>query len=542
MINTFLHTRNEPMTIDKFCADGKATPAFGSYQSMFNYYDACENGLARADSKLRIGGPTTHSSVDATADIITKFLDHIDTGDNFFSHANGTRLDFISIHRKGSDNSAPGGGSTGTILEHERAFFDLIRTKHPRLQHLPFLNDEGDPLSGWSKDRSWRPGPIYPAFMVKAVAQHVAAMDDASPPAIGGVAYTMLSNDNSFTGGWNERTLITTFTNTTQASANDSGYSVIKKPDLSVMPLMNRLGVRRIGLHVEGGADAAQLGVIASGGGGGSRSVSDDNCVAIMLHRSDDTASTMLPALPVALHVTLLANAKTNTTAKWPTAAAGLTGAGSRAEQVVPNVNANVTVAHWRLDEAYGNPHAVWLKQGSPSWPSTAQLAAMAQVEEAALLSCTSVAPVPTNLGNTYRHGQMHAVGSMVVDINITMPLPAVSLLQICARPSQGPPTVALAPLLLQKRLGATVVFWRPIPAAAGGGVVRTYTVQYSTSGPNGSFEPVNNASDMISTAWIHRYIVDNEPAKQRAGQRCYRVLAVDYWGRGGSTSPPACH
>ena len=41
------------MVIDKFCADGKDTPAFGSFQSMFNYYDACENGLARADSGLK---------------------------------------------------------------------------------------------------------------------------------------------------------------------------------------------------------------------------------------------------------------------------------------------------------------------------------------------------------------------------------------------------------------------------------------------------------------------------------------------------------
>ena len=41
------------MVIDKFCADGKDTPAFGSFQSMFNYYDACENGLARADPGLK---------------------------------------------------------------------------------------------------------------------------------------------------------------------------------------------------------------------------------------------------------------------------------------------------------------------------------------------------------------------------------------------------------------------------------------------------------------------------------------------------------
>jgi L-iduronidase len=500
------------MTIDKFCADGKSTPAFGSYQSMFNYYDACENGLVRADSKLKIGGPTTHSSVDATADIITKFLDHVDTGDNFFSEkkGTGTRVDFISIHRKGSA-SVPGGGNASSILAHERGFFELIRTKHPRLQHLPFLNDEADPLSGWAKNLSWRAGPIFPAFMVKAVAQHLAAMDSSSPPAIDGVPFAMLSNDNSFMGGWNERTLITTFTKT-----HGGEYSVVKKPDLVVMTLMSRLGVRRLGVQIGGGADAAQLGVIASGPAPGPTSNgpsggSSGGCVAVMVHRSDDTAPTEKSAVPVALHLNL-PMAQRSTAAKGGLASA-------------------VTVAHWRLDEANSNPHALWLKQGSPSWPSASQLAAMDQAAEATLLSCNVI---PT----TNTHGR--EAGSMAVDINITLPLPAVSLLQICTRPAQGPSAVVLAPVLLQKQLGyVTVIFWRPISTSRE--VVRTYEVHCSTSGPNGTFLRVNNASDTIGTAWIHRYTSAQSRA-QPVARRCYRVFAVDYWGRAGPVSPPACH
>jgi hypothetical protein len=156
-------------------------------------------------------------------------------------------------------------------------------------------------------------------------------------------------------------------------------------------------------------------------------------------------------------------------------------------------------------------------------------------------------------------------------EVNITIPLPAVSLLQLCLPPDQPPQAVATAPHLLRKQSGdATVVFWVPIPAAAGGDAVRTYEVQCSTSGPQGGFVRVNTASDLIGTGWIHRYssstttttssssstntstlrqhnssasgageVIGMDP--QQGTRRCYRVRAVDYWGRAGAVSPVAC-
>ena len=163
---------NEPMTIDKFCADGQSTPAFGSYDSMFAYFDACEAGLHAADAGLQLGGPTTHSSVVAGSkkDPVGPFLDHCDTGTNAITNKSGTRLDFISIHRKGSDKNVPGGGNSSAILAAEKGFFDLIRGQHPTLATLPFYNDEGDPISGWQKEESFRAEAIYPAFMGAAIA------------------------------------------------------------------------------------------------------------------------------------------------------------------------------------------------------------------------------------------------------------------------------------------------------------------------------------------------------------------------------------
>eukprot|EP01052_Picozoa_sp_SAG31_P050491 SAG31_NODE_11545_length_1019_cov_0.826087_2_plen_166_part_01 len=166
------------MTIDKFCADGKNTPAFGSFQSMFNYYDACDSGLRQADPGLKLGGPTTHSydihagpdgvepGKSGQDDPFVPFLQHCDSGINAFTNKTGTRLDFISIHRKGSFKGAPGGGNATNILVEERAFLRVIRQMFPKFKSLPFFNDEADPVSGWGKHLSWRPGPIYAAFMI----------------------------------------------------------------------------------------------------------------------------------------------------------------------------------------------------------------------------------------------------------------------------------------------------------------------------------------------------------------------------------------
>ena len=79
-------------------------------------------------------------------------------GRNAFTNAtNGTRLDFISIHRKGSYRGAAGGGKSSNILEQERGFFKLVRS-HTRYATTPFFNDEADPESGWAKELPWRAG------------------------------------------------------------------------------------------------------------------------------------------------------------------------------------------------------------------------------------------------------------------------------------------------------------------------------------------------------------------------------------------------
>lgn len=495
---------NEPMEIDRFCADGKAQVPFGSYENMFNYYDACVDGLGRADAQLQIGGPTTHSHVAASADVITKFLEHCDSGTNAFSNtSNGTRLDFISIHRKGTDNSAPGGSNSSNILAAERGFFDLIRTKHPRFLDLPFYNDEADPLSGWAKTPPWRPTPQYAAYVVAVVAEHAGAMA-AGSDRIDGVRYGLASNDNSFDGGWFERTLVTTFNNSAAASGEQFAYDVVKKPDLTVMQLLVRLGSQRLPVNI-GGA-GANVGAVATAGVApgapalGARSVSassdDGHCLAVVLHRSDDTAPTESEGVNVTVRIA---------TDAWrgPAAAA----------------NESWAVAQWRLDAVHGNPYAVWQAQGSPAWPSAEQIEALAEAQEPVLLGVDS-----------------HAA-SAAITVHALLPLPSVSLIQLCKQPPAAPAAPSMPTVLLQKEGGdATVVFWPPLDPA-GAAVLQSYSVECSVGGA--AFARANKAG-VIASAWVHRH-GSNSSDGGGGGSRCYRLRAVDLWGREGAPSSPKC-
>eukprot|EP01051_Picozoa_sp_SAG22_P003454 SAG22_NODE_168_length_16723_cov_6.542409_8_plen_590_part_00 len=523
---------NEPMVIDKFCADGKKTPAFGSFQSMFNYYDACENGLARADPGLQIGGPSTHSfdtpaasgpdggEVAAAAAVLhgddddgddtghgsdpfVPFLEHCDTGTNYFGNKTGTRLDFISIHRKGTYKGAPGGGNATNILAVEREFFRVIREKHPGFLDLPFWNDEADPISGWAKFLSWRPGPIYAAFMVSAISQHIAAMEESDaaaggPARIDGVPYALISNDNSFTGcaqlaggygdsftcdpeaqprpTWEQRTLLTTFTRTLPSDENQT--QVIKKPDLTVMTLLNRLGARRARIEIAaaGGAAAAKLGGVAAVGAA---------CAAVLLYRSDDTAMTDDPPVNVSLQISGMHTAASD----------------------------NVTVVHWGLSDNHGNPYKTWTDSGSPVWPTDAQMTAMEAHQEPVLIE------------------QLHAVvvSQGTARVDVALPLPAVSLVQVCTQPVAQAPAALPKPSLMSAHGGtATVVSWAASPSSE---TLRTYVIEASVG--SGGFKRVN-AVDVIATAWIHR-------RHEGSTTRCYRVLAIDYWGRAGPPSETAC-
>ena len=450
-----------------------------------NYYDACSEGLKTANPRLVFGGPGTCRTLSS---MFKTAMAHCDNGTNYFTGEQGVRLDFITVHEKGAIATPDDINPDSTALwQREARAVEYIRAHHPRLAGLPFINNEADPQVGWANIHTWHARPYYAALACKMIQQHLRGLADGM-----GVNYALLGNDNGFLGTWGNRTLLARFGD---AGLLDEGQSkhkprlvvngqsvyrfapfeLIKKPILNAWALLSLLGDTRCLADPLGAADD-ELGVIASRRGA--------DQVAVLVYHSRDRV-TSSGSDTVTLHLS-----------------------GLPFEEAV--------LAHYRIDEAHGDPFQLWEKpttgeRAAPPSPSPALFAAMRRRQELESLA------------------EPHMVQPQggALDLSFDLPLHAVSLLLLSARPQAGPAQVSgvrLQPYtgLCQPR--EVMVTWQGLDSR----MLRTYEVLRAPS-PEGPFERINQA-DLLCTAYLD--------ASPEAGQpACYRVRAVDYWNRPGTPS-----
>merc|ERR1719273_1206516 len=118
----------------------------------------------------------------------------------------------------------------------------------------------------------------------------------------------------------------------------------------------------------------------------------------------------------------------------------------------------------------------------------------------------------------------------MLSNMSLSLPLPSISLLQFCHLPKQAPPAPSKPSILKKQHHDDTVIYWQPLISSASV-VLRTYEIECSTSG--GAYKRVNEV-DILASAWIYHHDDDSK-------KRCYRVRAVDYWGRSSPASDFIC-
>lgn len=298
-------------------------------QSHCNYYDACSEGLREANPNLTFGGPGTCRTLSS---LFCNFLEHCDSGANYFTGKSGVRLDFVSVHEKGvrscPEDLTP--DSRG-ISEREGRIVRYIRDNHPRLADLPFMNNECDPQTGWGDIHTWRARPYYAAMVGKVIHQHLRLLIDGLD-----VNYGLLSNDNGFIGTWGNRTLVTRF-------GDENECEIIKKPVLNAMTLLAMLGGRRCA--VSGPEEGGRVGALATRQG--------DQQVAVLVYNSADQI-TSSGSERISLSLTDL-----------------------------PFKEGMLT--HYRIDAEHGNPFAVWEEHGAPRQPSPKVFAQMRLHSEPAL-------------------------------------------------------------------------------------------------------------------------------------------------------------
>ena len=298
-------------------------------EAFHNYYDACSEGLREADAALTFGGP---GSAGGFGEFLKRFIAHCDNGTNCLTGETGVRLDFISVHVKGTGAEK---GCLDRILTGEigeETIIRYVRKNHPRFAATPFANTECDPIAGWNvAGRYWHGMPFYAAWTCASIEQHISRLVDRLK-----VNYLLLSNDNGFVHEWDRRTLMA-------RQGGQEAFDLIKKPVFNAMVLLSLLGDRRLAVD---SSSSASVGVLATRRG--------DYQVGVLVFNHDES--------------TVVSRAST------------------KVELRLRGLPFDEAIAvHYRIDELHSNPFRVWKRYGSPERPSNKQLAAMRREQELAM-------------------------------------------------------------------------------------------------------------------------------------------------------------
>ncbi|XP_071947609.1 alpha-L-iduronidase-like isoform X2 [Antedon mediterranea] len=439
-----------------------------TFQGFMNYYDACSEGLKMADPSLIFGGPGAACRDESFSKICWGLLDHCDNGTNYFTGETGVRLDFISFHHKGKGHST-------YILETEMETITKIHNLHPSFKDKPIVNDEADPLVGWSKPEWWRADATYAAIVAKVVTQHQNLLSK-SP----GINYSLLSNDNGFLNFYpsffDQRTLVSRFQiNNTMPKT----VQVIKKPVLNVMGLLSLMGNKQV--YSSGSVDG--------------KVISNDSDVGILATIQSTTDS------PNSFEMSVLVVNSADTS--------NVTGQDNI--KITIKIQENVkdlVYSVYLIDNYHGNPYHNWTTFGKPVFPSFEQLETMRNNQEPVRIEGPKL------------------VKSNQAIYNFVLQKPGVLLLHMCNKTTSSPDQVTgLRALVIGP--DDVLLVWKD--SCVHSRCLKTYQVEKSDSS-EGPFMQVNQF-DLIFTTFVF--------SKKEYIHGYYRVRAVDYWSRAGEFSLP---
>ncbi|XP_012928533.1 alpha-L-iduronidase isoform X11 [Heterocephalus glaber] len=383
------------------CPEDTPDPPF--HPGFLNYYDACSEGLRVASPELRLGGPADSFREPPKSPLSWGLLRHCAHGTNFFTGEQGVRLDFISLHRKGS-------GSSIAILEQEAVVLGQIQQLFPEFKDTPIYNDEADPLVGWLLPQPWRADVTYAALVVKVIAQHQNLLVANASTA----QYKLLSNDNAFLSyhphPFSQRTLTARFqVNNTRPPH----VQLLRKPVLTAMGLLALLDGEQLWAEVSRAGAVLDsnhtVGVLASA----HRPEGPDDAwrATVLVYASDDTRAHPDRRVPVT--VRLLG---------------------------VPAGPGLVYTTRY-LDNRLCSPQREWRRAGRPAFPSAEQFRRMRAAEDP-----VAAAPRPFPVGGR-------------LTLRPELALPSLLLVHVCARPS-GPPGQVTRLRVLPLTRGQLALVW----------------------------------------------------------------------------------
>ena len=326
----------------------------GTQQDYFKLFDYASEGVRRADSLCKVGGPST-AGVDT--DFISAFLQHVTTGTNFATGAIGSKCDFVAYHRYATDPAAkPTDASGSSVPQSENDYHkDIVDICKGRNFNGLIINNEWGLSAYPITDRETEKNASYAVKTIHLLISNGAAYP---PPYMYG--YWCMSDIYEEYNAWAVQRVT--------AFDNPGNYGICLRGDPNITdsydvgkPVFNAFKL----LHQMGDVQISCTGGIVGNGPNAFATISKDtSAVQIMIYTHTSVFKTD--------NITL----------------------------TVSNIPfANAHIEHFIVDSARSNAFRAWQGMGSPAAPNAAQ---WAQLKAAANLAYfDSVKTVPIT-GSTY--------------------------------------------------------------------------------------------------------------------------------------------
>lgn len=144
----------------------------GTHEEYCMLYDYAADGVKRALSSARVGGPETTDPANAKAqDYLRRFLDHCANGTNYATGKKGSPLDYISFHAKGAPITVDEHVrmNVGRQLNNINNGFKTI-AEFPQYLNIPVVIGESDPEGcaacsvQYHPSNDYRNGTMYSSY------------------------------------------------------------------------------------------------------------------------------------------------------------------------------------------------------------------------------------------------------------------------------------------------------------------------------------------------------------------------------------------
>jgi xylan 1,4-beta-xylosidase len=307
------------------------------------------------DSLVKVGGPALSGSSGVSG--IPNFLRHCLTGTNAATGKVGTKVDFVTYHRYGTDPECSGSVANAVSMScFHKQMVDVVK-QFPAFKG-ELINNEWGPNSGINTARDLE---LCASFVAKTV--HLLNENGPSypPPAMYGYwALSDLYEENQ------NNTNRYTFAEATQGiflrgdpTISDSWE--IGKPSYEAFRMLHKLGAWEV--SCTGGKTTDGLNAVAT------VSTNNDSIQILIYNHYDNTQQ------PTTVdNVTLTVDS-------------------------IPFAPAQVRAEHWVVDYSHSNAYRPWVTMGKPAKPTAAQ---WAQLKQAAMLTHYDSVATPTLSGKSW--------------------------------------------------------------------------------------------------------------------------------------------